>query len=426
MAFTATDVNGWLSTIAGLSGTDAAPVPEPFLDQYVNDLNNPPPPATPTSTPAQIQANLENFPINAAPPPANIVQDTFYRTEVADFVLREFQLAWGVVPTSGSATSEYDAWVARIIANPSLMSNGGMSQALAGTTQFMVEIGAISPTEPATRGMINTLCANAGVAVGSGALANVGLPIWQVLQNFAESTKVIDSLAAPSANFQNLLLAGGTAPSGSILTLSGTVGSSLTLTTGVDTPTTGFSTGHGATATQAGATFTALPGSNSLGLSNTLNSGDNLQATGLAVGNSTLNYTAVDPAFGGNAALAHGVTMNEISNAVISSNAVAAHAGFDGSITGLTTVTLTSLGTPGGFVDLGTVGPGLNTALTTVNINASQTLTADMTPAALAAAPAATINVGGGVASRRSPQCGWLHHRLLGADDQQHRPGRHH
>ena len=62
-------------------------------------------------------------------------------------------------------------------------------------------------------------------------------------------------------------------------------------------------------------------------------------------------------------------------------------------------MTLTSLGSPGGFVDLGTVGPGLNTALTTVNINASQTLTADMTSAALAAAPAATINVGGGVAA---------------------------
>ncbi len=135
-----------------------------------------------------------------------------------------------------------------------------------------------------------------------------------------------------------------------------------------------------------------------MGLSNSLNSGDNLQATGLAIGNSTLNYTAVDVGASlGNIPLAHGVTMNGISNAVITSNAVVAHAGFDGSITGLTTVTLTSLGSPGGFVDLGTVGPGLNTALTTVNINASQTLTADMTAAALAAAPAATINVGGGV-----------------------------
>ena len=251
MAFTPTEVNGWLATIAGLSGSDAQPVPEPFLTAYVSELNNPSPPATPEATPAQIQANLENFPFNSAPPPTNIVQDTFYRTTVADFVLREFQLAWGVVPTSGSAASQYDAWVARVIANPSLMSNGGMSQALAGTPQFMVEIGATSPTQAATQGMINTLCANAGVAVGAGAMANVGTPIWQVLQDFATSTLVSNALAAPVANFQNLLLAGGTAPAGSILTLSGTPGSSLTLTTGIDTPTTGFS-GHGATATQAG------------------------------------------------------------------------------------------------------------------------------------------------------------------------------
>ena len=95
------------------------------------------------------------------------------------------------------------------------MTAGGMSQALAGTTQFMVAIGATSPTQPATIGMINALAANAGVAVGPGALANVGLPIWQVLQNFATSTLVSNALAAPIANFQNLLLAGGTPRLGS-------------------------------------------------------------------------------------------------------------------------------------------------------------------------------------------------------------------
>ena len=392
MAFTATDVNGWLSTIAGLSGSDAAPVPEPFLGQYVNDLNTPPPPATPTSTPAQIQANLENFPFNASPPPTNIVQDTFYRTEVADFVLREFQLAWGVVPTSGSATSQYDAWVARVIANPSLMSNGGMSQALAGTSQFMVEIGATSPTQAATRGMINQLCANAGVAVGPGALANVGLPIWEVLQNFAESSLVSHSLAAPIANFQNLLLAGGAAPSGNILTLSGTPGASLTLTTGVDTPTSGFA-GHGATATQAGAVFSAPAGSNPIGLSNTLNAGDDLEATGAAAGTAALNYTAVAPANGlGNPALAVGVTMNGV-NAASVTNLSGVLAGFSGTITGLTTATLAA---GSGFaVQLGAGANGLNTALTTVNINASEAFTAFMTPAALAAAPSGTINLSG-------------------------------
>jgi hypothetical protein len=46
------------------------------------------------------------------------------------------------------------------------MTAGGMSQALAGTTNFMTTIGATSPDQPATLGMINILCANAGIPVG--------------------------------------------------------------------------------------------------------------------------------------------------------------------------------------------------------------------------------------------------------------------
>ena len=277
--FTDADVNGWFFTIAGLdpANGNTQPVPEPFLDEYVNELNA-------GATPAQIQANLENFPFNSNPPPTNVITDTFFRTSVADFVLREFQLAWGVVPTSGAAASQYDAWVARVINDPALLTNGGMSQALAGTTQFMVAIGATSPDQPATIGMINALAANAGVAVGSGAQALVGQPIWVALQTFATSTLVSNALAPAIANFQNLLLnaaPGAPPPSGSILTLPGTVGSSLTLTTGVDTPTTGFSGGHGATALAAGSIFNAGPANNPpLGVANTLNVGDDLETKG--------------------------------------------------------------------------------------------------------------------------------------------------
>jgi len=169
MTFTPTTVNNWFFTIDGLSAANGndQPVPPPFLGQYVTELNPVPPATTPVATPAEIQANLENFPFNpGTPPPTNLVTDTFYRTTVADFVLREFQLAWGMVPTSGAATSQYDAWVARVIDNPANMTAGGMSQALAGTTNFMIAIGATSPDQPATIGMINALAANAGVAVG--------------------------------------------------------------------------------------------------------------------------------------------------------------------------------------------------------------------------------------------------------------------
>ena len=218
------------------------------MTTYVNELNPVPPATTPAATPAEIQANLENFPVNANPPPANVITDTFFRTTVADFVLREFQLAWGVVPTSGAATSQYDAWVARVIDNPREYDCWrDMSAALVGTPQFQKYI-RHGKSLRHRRGPVTLLCAHAGVPVGAGAMANVGLPMAEVLQNFAEnSTLVSNALAAPIANFQNLLLnaaPGAAPPAGNLLTLSGTPGASLTLTTGVDTPTTGFS-GHG-------------------------------------------------------------------------------------------------------------------------------------------------------------------------------------
>ena len=143
---------------------------------------------TPTATPAEIQATLENFPVNPLPPPANIATDVFYRTSVAQFVLAEFQAAWGAVPN----TTQYDAWVARVIADPAAVeTGGGMSQALAGTPTFLNEYGLSSATQAATTGFINQLSANLGVTPGAGAFANVGLPVWEVLQNFVDFPKVI-------------------------------------------------------------------------------------------------------------------------------------------------------------------------------------------------------------------------------------------
>jgi hypothetical protein len=379
MAFTTAEVNTWFQTIDGLPPTTAG-IPANLANAYVAELNSVPP----TASEPQIQAQLEN---QTAPPPNNVATDTFYRTSVAQFVLREFQAAWGVVPN----TTQFDAWVARIIANPSLESGGGMSQALAGTQQFLNTYG-LQPGQLATTGFINQLLVNLGLdpTTHPGAFQNVGQPVATVLQNFVTSQPVIASLNTPIVNFQNALLAGGTFPTGSILAVG--PGGNLNLTTGIDTPTAGFSSGHGATATTAGATFVAAPGTNVLGASNTLNAGDDLEATGAALGNSTLNYTAVASA-NGNPPVAVGVTMNGVSTAVIT-NLHAAVAGFSGTITGLTTAT-EGAGSVGN-VRFGTAANALNTALTTVNVNAGHDLTAFMTAAALAAAPTATVNVNGG------------------------------
>jgi hypothetical protein len=360
MAFTTTEVNGWFQTIDGLPPTTAS-IPSSLATQYVGELN------AGTATPGVIQAELENFVAPPIPPPFT---DTslFYRTSVAQFVLREFQAAWGTVPSTGPG-SQFDNWVARIIANPSL-EGGGMSQTLAGTPQFMAEYGTTSATQPATLAFITQLAANLQVAVGPGAMANVGLPVWQVLQNFVTSPTVITSLEGPIANFQNLLLAGAV-PGGSIFDLPPPT-QALTLTPGLDTPTTGFTSGNGATATTAGSVFNALPVAGTLGLNNTLNTGDNLQATDAAAGASTLNVTDVLATDGllANPPFALGVTTNGVSTLNISNLAtvlgIPVNGGFQGNITGLTTVNNNNSVAE---VQLGGTGQGLKTLLTNYNIN---------------------------------------------------------
>ena len=386
MAFTTTEVNGWFQTIDGLPPTTAS-ISSSLATMYVGELNATPP----TATPGDIQANLENFAAPPEPPPFDPT-GLFYRTSVAQFVLREFQAAWGVVPSTG-AGSQYDHWVARIIANPSL-EGGGMSQALAGTPQFLAEYGLTSATEPASLAFITALAANLGVAVGPGAIANEGLPVWQVLQNFVTSPTVITSLEAPIANFQNLLLAGA-APGGSILDLPPPT-QSLTLTIGVDSPTTGFTSGHGATATAAGSVFNALPASNPpLGVTNTLNAGDDLLATGAAAGDSTLNYTAVNSLFLANGPNPTAVTMNGVSTANITSATTFATAGFSGNITGLTTVTA-STAVAGNEIELGRGGIGLNTALTDITLKSNLDFVGWMTAAAFGAGTdTATVHLTG-------------------------------
>ena len=219
---------------------------------------------------------MENFPFNNSPPPTNIPTDLFYRTSVAQFVLREFQAAWGAVPTTG-ASSQFDNWVARIIADPSLES-GGMSQALAGTPEFMTEYGVTSATQPASIGFINLLAANLGVAVGPGAMLNVGLPVWQVLQNFVTSQGVIASLEAPIANFQNQLLAGTNIP-GSIFSQPGLPSETFTLTVGQDT------------ISANGEIVVNAPLAGVFGNQATLTSGDSITNGGTGSANSVLNAT---------------------------------------------------------------------------------------------------------------------------------------
>jgi hypothetical protein len=113
----------------------------------------------------------------------------------------------GVFPTTG-AGSQYDNWVARVIADPSL-ENGGMSQALAGTSEFQAMYG-VTGTTIATLATVQTFALDMlgiqSANLGPGALANVGLPAWEVLQNFVQSPQFIAHTASSMVAFQNALL----------------------------------------------------------------------------------------------------------------------------------------------------------------------------------------------------------------------------
>ena len=191
------------------------------------------------------------------------------------------------------------------------------------------------------------------------------------------------------------------------------------LTQGIDTPTSGFADNasgtpllNGFTATTAGQVFNALPFVTALGLANnTLNTGDDLEATGAAAGTAILNYqttsgflAAANPIF------ATGVTMNGVGEADITNNSIFGLAGFTGSITGLTTAVLEAGSV--GDVQLGLDTQGLNTALANVTVNASQDFTAWMTNAAFGTGTNSVTVTLGGVDTEVT-----LNDTTVGADD---------
>ena len=95
-----------------------------------------------------------------------------------------------------------------------------MSQALAGATQFQTLHGVTGATI-ATAATVTALCESIlGIPPGPDVMLNVGLPAWQVLQNFAQSSQFIAETSAPIVGFQNALLAGAT-PTGSIFDIGG-------------------------------------------------------------------------------------------------------------------------------------------------------------------------------------------------------------
>jgi hypothetical protein len=231
-----------------------------------------------------------------------------------------------------------------------------------------------------------------GTALVTPGLTSNIATVFSTNPNFPFSPNTVQGIVANALilNAEGLYNAGvafGTLPPHQLLQGEAGAGpGQLTLTVNVDS-------GPNFTTNIPGATFTAPPGSTLLGPSNTLNAGDNFGST---VGDATLNLTEIAIPLGviGNPALAVGVTMFGVSTANIT-NISGGTGGFSGNITGLKTVNFQS--GSNGQVILGNVaGPGLNTALETVNVKSNQNFVGWIAAAALAGATdKVTVNVTG-------------------------------
>ena len=243
----------------------------------------PPPPLNPATVASYLPLD----------PPVVIssIEAENYTQNVVNPVIREYQGAFGTVPDQlGQAF-----WVHQFGTNGVPLSD--ISTIFANSAQFGTLYGGANATTPANTTLVTAMYQNVlGRAPDAAGLAfwiGTGDTAAQLLQAFTQSNEAINLFAPHIVEYQNLEAAGTPpVPPTSLLTV---VATGFTLTTGIDSPTQGFTTGSGATATAAGSVFLAGPASNPpLGVTNTLNAGDDLEATGAAAGATTLNFTAVN------------------------------------------------------------------------------------------------------------------------------------
>mgnify|MGYP005810060649 CR=1 FL=1 len=323
-----------------------------ILADYAAIQYRPPPPLNSTHVTSYL--SLEPSQVVSA------IEAEAYTLNVVNAVIREYQTAFGRVPDQAGAAY----WVQQIGEGNLSLSN--LSLAFASSPEFLANHG-VGPNFVAN-GSAQAIALVQSLYTegldrppdpsGLNFWANSGLTATQLLQAFSQSSEAQTAQAPHIIQFQNLEVSGTEPTTGSLFDIPAPA--TFELTPGVDTFTT----------SDAGAIFNALPVSGTLGLTNTLNTGDNLQDT---KGDGTLNFTAVLATAGlaANPPYATGVTLNGISTLNITNQANflgvgALPAGFQGNVTGLTTVN-DNASLAG--VQLGGPNQGLNTPLNTVNIS---------------------------------------------------------
>ena len=267
----------------------------------------PPPPLNPATVASYLPLD----------PPVVIssIEAEAYTTNVVNPVIREYQGAFGTVPDQ--AGQAY--WVHQFGVNGVPLSD--ISTIFANSAQFGSLYGGANATTPANTTLVTAMYQNvlqrAPDAAGLAFWIGTGDTAAQLLQAFTQSGEAINLFAPHIVEYQNLEAAGTPpVPPTSLFTV---VATGFTLTPNIDSPTQGFTTGSGATATAANSVFNALPVVETSGLGvNTLNTGDNLLATGAAAGATTLNFTTSPVTVGANPPYALGVTTTGVSTLNIS------------------------------------------------------------------------------------------------------------
>ena len=349
---------------------------------------------------AQYNAGLISGALTLAQVTGYIEQES-YTLNVVDPVIREYQAAFGRVPDQGGL--KY--WVGVVGANPSALSTLAVN--FANSAEFNTRYAA-NATTPASVALVAELYANVlgrqPDAAGLAYWSNSGLDAAQLLYSFSTSSEFIADTAPAITVYQNgeAAVPPSIPTTGSLLDLIPASPQTITLTTGVDTPTL-TANGNTINGTFNGSGATLTPGDTLNGgttTGNVLNLVDlgtsTTGAANLATSLSAVTISAIQ-------------TVNILSGEAVNANTASSPSGFTGltqlnvteanngvastiTAAATTNISVTDQSQAGGALS---VQGGLNVTVATTEVasGSGSTITVGGTFAAATTAPAGTVTI---------------------------------
>ncbi len=349
---------------------------------------------------AQYNAGLISGALTLAQVTGYIEQES-YTLNVVDPVIREYQAAFGRVPDQGGL--KY--WVGVVGANPSALSTLAVN--FANSAEFNTRYAA-NATTPASVALVAELYSNVlgrqPDAAGLAYWSNSGLDAAQLLYSFSTSSEFIADTAPAITVYQNgeAAIPPSIPTTGSLLDLIPASPQTITLTTGVDTPTL-TANGNTINGTFNGSGATLTPGDTLNGgttTGNVLNLVDlgtsTTAAANLATSLSAVTISAIQ-------------TVNILSGEAVNANTASSPSGFTGltqlnvteanngvastiTAAATTNISVTDQSQAGGALS---VQGGLNVTVATTEVatGSGSTTAVGGTIAAATTAPAGTVTI---------------------------------